>query len=131
MITNRQLIFERRTDREQIFVAINAEGTEFTANHGELQGEVRDLAADTRFTMNGQLTMKPYSVQILVFDPDSHPEYDTLTQKEAEQNGKKETSNVKQLNLMLLPIAQRKTQRCPLPTLPSSSDPHPQDAPSF
>lgn len=92
MITNRQLIFERRTDREQIFVAINAEGTEFTANHGELQGEVRDLAADTRFTMNGQLTMKPYSVQILVFDPDSHPEYDTLTQKEAEQ--KREERNI-------------------------------------
>lgn len=80
MITNRQLIFERKTDRERIFVAINADGCDFTANHGELQGEVRDLLSGQRFSMNGQLTMKPYSVQILVFDPDSHPEYDSASE---------------------------------------------------
>ncbi len=75
MITNRQLIFERRTEQERIFTAINAEGNEFCAQHGELQGEVLDLLSGERFTMNGQLIMKPYSVRILVFDPDSHPEY--------------------------------------------------------
>lgn len=77
LITNRQLIFERKTDRERVFVAINAENSDFTANHGELQGEVQDLLEGERFHMNGQLTLKPYSVQILVFDPASHPEYDS------------------------------------------------------
>ena len=65
LITNRQLIFERKTDRERVFVAINAENSDFTANHGELQGEVQDLLGGERFHMNGQLTLKPYSVQIL------------------------------------------------------------------
>lgn len=79
MITNRQLIFERKTDHERIFIAVNADSADFTANHGELQGEVRNLMNKERFTMNGQLAMKPHSIQILVFDPDAHSEYDKCT----------------------------------------------------
>jgi hypothetical protein len=43
VITNHQLIFERKTDSERILVAINASDSEFTAGNGELQGNYIDL----------------------------------------------------------------------------------------
>ena len=43
VITNHQLIFERKTDSEKILVAINASDSEFTAGNGELQGNYIDL----------------------------------------------------------------------------------------
>ena len=43
VITNHQLIFERKTDSERILVAINASDSEFTAGNGELQGCYVDL----------------------------------------------------------------------------------------
>jgi len=43
VITNHQLIFERKTDSERILVAINASDSEFTAENGELQGCYVDL----------------------------------------------------------------------------------------
>ena len=95
VITNHQLIFERKTDSERVLVAINASDSEFTAGNGELQGTFIDLidsakkaaaetdpveatveeaahretaatdAAAETTTLNGQLTMPPYSVQYL------------------------------------------------------------------
>ena len=69
VITNHQLIFERRTDNERVLVAINAGDSEFTAGNGELQGNFTELLANTdeieNITLNGQLTMPAYSVQFL------------------------------------------------------------------
>ena len=79
MILNKQLIFERQSDTEKIFVAINADGETYTANHGELHGTAKDLLTGEILSMNGQLSMKPFSVQILVFDYEKHPEYETDT----------------------------------------------------
>lgn len=76
LILNKQLIFERKTDHDRIFVAINADGNEYQAYHGELQGQVKELLSGQTIQMNGQLTLPPYSVQILVFDYENHPEYD-------------------------------------------------------
>ena len=69
VITNHQLIFERRTDNERVLVAINAGDSEFTAGNGELQGNFTELLANAdeieNITLNGQLTMPAYSVQFL------------------------------------------------------------------
>ena len=69
VITNHQLIFERRTDNERVLVAINAGDSEFTAGNGEVQGNFTELLANAdeieNITLNGQLTMPAYSVQFL------------------------------------------------------------------
>ena len=71
VITNHQLIFERRTETERILVAINASDSDFTAGNGELQGSYIDLlktgdSSETApQTLNGQLSMPAYSVQYL------------------------------------------------------------------
>lgn len=65
VIQNHQLIFERRTDNEQIFVAINASDAPYTAYHGELSGTAEDLITQTEITMEGNLEMPPYSIQYL------------------------------------------------------------------
>lgn len=65
VITNQQLIFERKTDAERIFVAINASDKSFTAYNGELQGECSDLISDSVLTLNGQLELPAYTVQYL------------------------------------------------------------------
>ena len=71
VITNHQLIFERRTETERILVAINASDSDFTAGNGELQGSYIDLlktgdsSEAAPQTLNGQLFMPAYSVQYL------------------------------------------------------------------
>ena len=68
VLTNHQLVFERKTDSERVLVAINASDSEYTAYHGELQGNAVDLLKDedtAPFALNGQLVMKPYSIQYL------------------------------------------------------------------
>lgn len=67
VITNHQLIFERKTDSERILVAINASDSEFIANNGELQGNYTDLISGKNGNLTGQLTMTGYSVQYLSF----------------------------------------------------------------
>ena len=95
VLTNHQLVFERKTDGERVLVAINASDSEYTAGNHELNGtfarvltypgEFKALeafgsegsadaetsrkadanaAADT-ITLNGQITLPPYSVQFL------------------------------------------------------------------
>ena len=90
VITNHQLVFERRTDAERVLVAINASDSEYTAGSHELNGtfsriltypgefkalaseeaavedncESQETAVDT-VTLNGQITMPAYSVQYL------------------------------------------------------------------
>ena len=69
VLTNHQLIFERKTDKERMLVAINASDSEFTANHHELQGNFRPAldknSKGTVMALQGQLTMPAYSVQYL------------------------------------------------------------------
>ena len=79
VITNHQLIFERKTDRERVLVAINASDAEFAAGSHELNGTFErimtypEVAAKTdadnaetdTVTLNGQLSMPPYSIQYL------------------------------------------------------------------
>lgn len=65
ILTNHQLIFERRTDDERMLVAINASDAPFTAHNGELGGTMTDLLTGNEIQMSGQLEMPPYSVQYL------------------------------------------------------------------
>lgn len=65
VLTNHQLIFERRTDDERMLVAINASDAPFTAHNGELGGTMTDLLTGNEIQMSGQLKMPPYSVQYL------------------------------------------------------------------
>ena len=65
VLTNHQLIFERRTDDERMLVAINASDAPFTAHNGELGGTMTDLLNGNEIQMSGQLEMPPYSVQYL------------------------------------------------------------------
>ena len=65
VLTNHQLIFERRTDDERMLVAINGSDAPFTAHNGELGGTMTDLLTGNEIQMSGQLEMPPYSVQYL------------------------------------------------------------------
>lgn len=65
VLTNHQLIFERRTDDERMLVAINASDAPFTAHNGELGGTMTDLLTGNEIQMSGQLETPPYSVQYL------------------------------------------------------------------
>ena len=65
VLTNHQLIFERRTDDERMLVAINASDAPFTAHNGELGGTMTDLLTGNEIQMSGQREMPPYSVQYL------------------------------------------------------------------
>ena len=65
VLTNHQLIFERKTDDERMLVAINASDAPFTAHNVELGGTMTDLLTGNEIQMNGQLEIPPYSVQYL------------------------------------------------------------------
>lgn len=65
VIQNHQLIFERRTEAERVLVAVNASDSEYTANHGELQGIATNLLTEKDVELNGQLILPPYSIQYL------------------------------------------------------------------
>ena len=67
VIQNHQLVFERCSEKERVIVAINAADYPYTANAGELNGTAADLLTGETVTMNGQLGLKPYSVQYLKF----------------------------------------------------------------
>ena len=67
VIQNHQLVFERCSEKERVIVAINAADYPYTANEGELNGTAADLLTGETVTMNGQLELKPYSVQYLKF----------------------------------------------------------------
>ena len=67
VIQNHQLVFERCSEKERVIVAINAADYPYTVNAGELNGTAADLLTGETVTMNGQLELKPYSVQYLKF----------------------------------------------------------------
>ena len=65
VITNHQLIFERKDDSERVLVCINASDNAFTANNGELNGNFKDMISEETIEMHGSLEMAPYSVRFL------------------------------------------------------------------
>lgn len=65
MITNHQLIFERKSEAERVLVAINAADSDFTVNHGELSGSYTDLLTLETGTLAGSMTLPKYSVTYL------------------------------------------------------------------
>ncbi|MEF9945140.1 MAG: alpha-amylase family glycosyl hydrolase [Lachnospiraceae bacterium] len=67
VIQNHQLIFERVCEEDRVLVAINASDIAYTANHGELQGDVMELLTEEKYALTGQLVLPPYSVQYLKF----------------------------------------------------------------
>ena len=67
VIQNHQLIFERKTDKERVLVAVNASEQEYTVRHGDLNGSGTELITETEITLNGELTLPPYSVQYIRF----------------------------------------------------------------
>lgn len=65
VIQNHQLVFERKTDSERVLVAVNASDSEYTANHGDIQGKALDLLTEETVELQGRLALPPYSVQYL------------------------------------------------------------------
>ncbi len=53
VLTNHQLIFERRTDSDRMLIAINASDSEYTADHQELQGTFEKVLSYPRGTEAG------------------------------------------------------------------------------
>lgn len=68
VITNHQLIFERKSDSERILVAINASDADFIANHGDLNGTCTDLLTDEKLTLSGSVKLPKYSVLFFKMD---------------------------------------------------------------
>lgn len=65
VMQNHYLIFERRTDKEQVLVAINASADKQAVHHPSFHGEYKELLTDRSGQLNGQLELLPYSVQYL------------------------------------------------------------------
>ncbi len=65
LITNKQFIFERKTDNERIIVMINADSQEYIAHFNANAGCGRELITDTHFDFGGGSVMPPYSVQYI------------------------------------------------------------------
>lgn len=65
VITNHQLVFERKSDKEYILVAVNAASEPFEAHSHELNGQFTELLTDAQVSMEGNLQLPPYSMQFL------------------------------------------------------------------
>ena len=68
IITNHQLIFERKSDSERVLVAINASDADLTANHGDFNGTCTDLLTGKAHTLSGSVELPKYSVMFLKMD---------------------------------------------------------------
>lgn len=65
VIQNHQLVFERRSEKERVIVAVNASEDTYTACHQDLNGEVKELLSGDAVVLDGKLELPPYSVQYL------------------------------------------------------------------
>ncbi len=63
LITNKQFVFERKTEKERVIVLINADSEEFVAHYNADAGCGRELLTDTHFDFGAGSIMPPYSVQ--------------------------------------------------------------------
>ncbi len=65
LITNKQLVFERKTDDERIIVMINADSEEYIAHFNANAGCGTDLLTNKHYDFGGGSFMPPYSVQYI------------------------------------------------------------------
>jgi cyclomaltodextrinase len=66
LLTNRQLIFDRRAeDGDRVLVAVNADGEEYHAHFDAQAGRARDLITGTVVDFGGGLVMPPYACWLL------------------------------------------------------------------
>ncbi len=63
VIQNHQLIFERKTETQRVFVAINASDQPYTAWHGDLNGVSTDMLRKAVVTMNVRILLELHSVK--------------------------------------------------------------------
>lgn len=61
LLTNRQCIFERRSEHERVLVAINADGAEYTAHFDAGCGTAVDLISGEQHDFGGGSVLPPYS----------------------------------------------------------------------
>lgn len=65
-LTNKQCVFERRTDTEGLFVAINMDENPFYASFHRDHGKVIDLLSGQEMSIENGFEMKPYTSYILM-----------------------------------------------------------------
>ncbi len=65
LITNKQFVFERKTDNERVIVMINTDSEEYIAHFNANAGCGRELITNTHFDFGGGSVMPPYSVQYI------------------------------------------------------------------
>jgi glycosidase len=61
VLTNKQCIFERKTEKERVLVAINADGEDYTAHFDAGCGQAVDLITGQLHDFGGGSTLKGYS----------------------------------------------------------------------
>lgn len=61
VLTNKQCIFERKTDRERVLVAVNADGESYTAHFDAGCGTAVDLISGESHDFGGGSELPPYS----------------------------------------------------------------------
>lgn len=62
VIQNHQLVFERRSDKERVLVAVNASENPYTACHSDMTGDAKELLSGDKVTLNGKMELPAYSV---------------------------------------------------------------------
>ena len=63
LLTNRQIIFERRSEHERVLVAVNADSQPFTAHFDAGCGLAKELISGETHDFGGGSLLEPYSVQ--------------------------------------------------------------------
>lgn len=61
LVTNKQYIFERKTDSERVLVAINADETAFHADFDAGCGQADDMISGEKHDFGGGSDLEPYS----------------------------------------------------------------------
>ena len=63
VIQNHQLVFERRSEKERVIVAVNASENAYTASHQDLNGTAEELLSGNTVILDGKAELPPYSIQ--------------------------------------------------------------------
>ena len=68
LLTNRQCIFERKTDKERVLVAINADSEEYVAHFDAGCGMAVDLISGKKHDFGGGSHLPPYSASFWLME---------------------------------------------------------------
>jgi len=63
VLTNKQVIFERKTDKERVLVAINADSEPYTAHFDAQCGQATELITGKLHDFGGGSELAPYSAE--------------------------------------------------------------------